>query len=133
MSYPFLSDEWIEAATALREASDVEPIVTHAVRMNLVVTGSPFEQIDLPAHVDTSSGQIVIDRGHLPQPDLEVRVDYETAKAILVDHNPQAAMNSFMEGKIVIQGDMTKLMAFQSTPVNPKAAELVNALRAITA
>ena len=49
--------------------------------------------------------------GHLENPDLTVTLDYVTAKAILVDGNPQAGMQAFMAGKIKVQGDMTKMMA----------------------
>lgn len=134
MAHEFLSEEWIQAAGALREqASDVEPVVAHQLKINLVVTDSPLEASEFPAHVDTTSGHVVIDRGHLPEADLEIRVDYQTAKSILVDKDSQVALNSFMEGRIVITGDMTKLMALQATPADPRAIELVDAIREMTA
>ena len=66
--------------------------------MNLVLTESPFGDGTLDAHLDTSSGELVVDTGHLESPDLTVTVDYETAKAILVDGDAQAAMQAFMSG-----------------------------------
>ena len=46
-------------------------------------------------------------------------VDYLTAKAIIVDGNPQAGMQAFMAGKIKVQGDMTKMMALQAGGAGP--------------
>jgi hypothetical protein len=68
--------------------------------MNLVVTVVPFGDEDIDAHMDTSTGELVLDVGHLETPDLKVTVDYDTAKAILIEGNPQAGMQAFMAGKI---------------------------------
>jgi putative sterol carrier protein len=48
---------------------------------------------------------------------------------MMVDANPQAAMQAFMAGKIKLQGDMTKAMAMQSGPPNP---ELTKRIQEIT-
>ena len=90
--------------------------IAHSVRMNLVVTAVPFGDEDIHAHMDTSSGEMVLDTGHLETQDLKVTVDYDTAKAILIDGNPQAGMQAFMAGKVRVEGDMAKLMALQATP-----------------
>jgi putative sterol carrier protein len=73
-----------------------------------------------------------MDTGHVEGEDLTVTVDYATAKAIFVDQNPQAGMQAFMAGKIKVQGDMTKLMAMQSGPVDPAAAEIAKQISEIT-
>jgi putative sterol carrier protein len=133
MAYPFLSDEWIEEAHAIRaEFQDSAPAINHPVRMNLVVTEIPFDDSDLEAHLDTTSGELDIDKGHVEDADLKVTLDYHTAKAILVDRNPQAGMQAFMAGKIRVDGDMSKLMAVQATPSDERAEEMAERLRAIT-
>ncbi|HLT69364.1 MAG TPA: SCP2 sterol-binding domain-containing protein [Acidimicrobiales bacterium] len=129
MAYQFLSDEWIEAARKLREEVGAPATAPQPVRMNLVITDVPFGSGSLDAHLDTTSGQVDLDTGHLDAPDVTATLDYETAKAILVDGNPQAAMQAFMAGKIKLQGDMTKAMAMQSGPVN---AELAKKIQEIT-
>jgi putative sterol carrier protein len=83
-------------------------------------------------HMDTSGGQVEMDLGHLDEPDLTVTADYETAKAIFVDQNPQAGMQAFMSGKIKVQGDMAKLMAMQQGAPDPKAAEIAERIKGIT-
>ena len=132
--YPFLSDEWLEAAKKIREesAGDSAP-PAHAVRMNQVITDVPFGEGSIDAHMDTSGGDVQMDIGHLENPDLTVTLDYATAKAILVDGNPQAGMQAFMAGKIKVQGDMTKLMAMQQGTPDPAAAEIAAKIKAITA
>jgi putative sterol carrier protein len=102
--------------------------------MNLVVTQVPFSEEDVLAHMDTSGGELVLETGHIEDQDLKVTVDYVTAKAILVEGNPQAGMQAFMAGKVRVEGDMAKLMALQATPAaaDPSAAEMATRLRDIT-
>ena len=131
--YAFLSDEWLEAAKKIREeyAGQTSP-PAHAVRMNQIVTDVPFGDGTINAHMDTSGGSIEMDTGHLDDPDLTVTLDYATAKAILVEGNPQAGMQAFMAGKIKVQGDMTKLMAMQSGPPDETAQKVAERIKEIT-
>ena len=134
-SYPFLSDEWLDEARKIREEyAGKTPPIAHSVKMNLVVTSVPFSDEDINAHMDTSSGELELDIGHLDAPDLKVTVDYDTAKAILIEGNPQAGMQAFMAGKVRVEGDMAKLMMLQSQPAaqDPNAAEMAAKLRDLT-
>ena len=132
--YPFLSDEWLEAAKKIREEhAGAVTAPAHAVRMNQIITEVPFGEGTIEAHVDTSGGEMDMDTGHLENPDLTVTLDYATAKAILVDGNPQAGMQAFMAGKIKVQGDMTKMMAMQSGAPDPAQAEIAAKIKEITA
>jgi putative sterol carrier protein len=134
-SYPFLSDEWLDQARKIRaEYAGKTPTIPHTVRMNLVVTQVPFSEDDIKAHMDTTGGELELDTGHLESQDLLVTVDYDTAKAILVEGNPQAGMQAFMAGKVRVEGDMAKLMALQAQPAatDPNAAEMAAKLREIT-
>lgn len=113
--YQFLTEEWIEAAKSIRDELEGDvPAPPHAVKMNLNITEVPFGDGEVTAHMDSSGGEMVMDLGHLDDPELTVTLDYATARAILVDQNPQAGMQAFMAGKVKVQGDMTKLMAMQS-------------------
>jgi putative sterol carrier protein len=134
-AYPFLSPDWMNAARTLRETlprPDTAPPV--AVRMNLVVTDTPFDA-DVQGHVDTTDGEVVIEDGHLDGPDLTVTVDYETARAIFIDQDAAAAMQAFMGGRIKVDGDLTKMLAMQASAAAPdaNAQALADALRDITA
>ncbi len=132
--FPFLSEEWIEAATGLQaEYAGKVTAPSLQMRMNLVVTEVPFGEGTEDAHLDTTSGELVINRGHVAEPDLKVTLDYETAKAILVEQNQQAGMQAFMAGKIKIEGDMSKLLALQGAPPDPIHAEIAGRVKAFTA
>jgi putative sterol carrier protein len=130
--YLFLSDEWMDEANKIRQANTASTTTPHRVRMNQIVTDVPFGEGTVNAHMDTSSGEVVLEMGHLEDPDLTVTLDYDTAKAIIVGNNPQAGMQAFMAGKIKVQGDMSKLVAMQSTPASPEALEVARQIQEIT-
>jgi len=131
--YPFLSDEWLEAAKAIRDAHPGDGAApAHVVRMNQVVTEVPFGDGTINLHMDTSGGSLELGTGHLDDADLTVTLDYATAKAILVEGNPQAGMQAFMAGKIKVQGDMTKMMAMSQGAPDPAAEEIAKQIQEIT-
>jgi putative sterol carrier protein len=131
--YPFLSPEWVEAAKTIREDYRGKiPATAHVMRLNQVITEVPFGDGTINAHVDTTTGELEMELGHLDGPDLQVTLDYATAKAIFVEGNPQAGMQAFMAGKIKVEGDVTKLMAMQATPPDPSTLELAGRIKEIT-
>jgi len=131
--YAFLSDEWVKAAKQVREEFEGKaPAPAHAVKMNQIITDVPFGDGTVNAHMDTTGGELQMDLGHLDAADVTVTLDYDTAKQIFVEGNPQAGMQAFMAGKIKIQGDMTKLMAMQQAPVDPIQQEIAGRIKDIT-
>ena len=131
--YPFLSDEWIAEARKIREQyRDKAGGNTQVIRMNQVVTDVPFGPGTINAHMDTSSGEMELETGHIDGADLKVTLDYATARAVLVEGNPQAGMQAFMAGKIKVEGDMAKLMALQTVPPDAGAQEIAQRLRDMT-
>ena len=133
--YDFLSPEWVEAAKKLQEelGGDSDAPTAHTVKMNLVITDAPFTDEEIKAHMDSTSGRVQTDLGHLDDPELTVTVDWATAKAIFVDGNPQAGMQAFMAGKVKVQGDMTKLMAMQQSTPDPNAQAMADKIKDMTA
>ena len=131
--HPFLSDEWTAEAKKIRdEYRGKTPPVPHVVKMNQIITDVPFGEGTLEAHMDSSSGEMEFDRGHVENPDVTVTLDYETAKVIFVEGNPQAGMQAFMAGKVKVQGDMTKLMVLQQGTPDPTALEVAAKIKDIT-
>ena len=107
--------------------------VTQSVKINQVVTGAPFGEGTVESYIDTSSGDVVMDLGHLEDPDVTVTTDYETARAIFVEQDPAAGMQAFMTGKITVQGDMMKLMAMQTAmPTDEASRQISEEIKAIT-
>jgi putative sterol carrier protein len=133
-TYPFLSDEWIAEARKIRaEMADPDREAappSASVRMNQVITEVPFGDGRLDAHLDTSSGTLEMETGHLDEPDVTVTLDYATAKAIFVDGTLDAGMKAFMEGRVRVQGDMAKLISAlqQLAPPDPEAVDQAQAL-----
>jgi len=107
--YPFLSDDWFSAVTALIEQHDA-PAGHQNIKMNLVVTGTPFDA-DRQFHMGSDDGKALFGQGHLDAADVTMTTDYQTAKDVFASGNPQAGMQAFMAGKVKVQGDMAKLMA----------------------
>jgi len=128
--YQFLSDEWVVEAKKIREATDDAGTITTPVKMNLNITDVPFGEGSVEAHMDSTEGAVKLDLGHLDEADVTVTLDYDTAKSMMVDADPQAGMQAFMAGKIKLQGDMTKALALQSGVPNP---ELTKKIKEITA
>ncbi len=113
MPFPFLSEEWISAAGEIRARyEDQTPSIAASVRANLNINEVPFgEDGSLAAHLDTTSGRMEMDLGHLDPADVTLTMDYATAKSFVVDQDQAAIMQAVMAGRVRIQGDLTKLMA----------------------
>lgn len=110
-AFPFLSDQWIDSFLALQaEYRDQLPPPMVKMKLNQEITGTPFGADAVKLHVDTTSGKAVIGRGHVEGPDTTVSLDYATAKALMVAQDQQQVMQAFMQGKIKVQGDMSKIM-----------------------
>jgi hypothetical protein len=156
MPYEFLSSEWIETAEQIydRHGHHVAGRGFPALVVNLVVTGVPFGPGEVEAHTDTTSGGILIHRGNAAAPDLTLRLDYETARCLMVDQDPQLAIEALILGRIQIEGDMDALSAKTNldlpqlpalltslnlgnmvglADVDPTAARIAEELRGITA
>ncbi len=126
MTHPFLSDEWMTAAKAIREKyADQATKVTTSIRMNQVVTDVPFGDGTVKSYLDTSSGDVDMELGELDNPDLTVTTDWETARKIFVDQDQAAGMQAFMTGKVKIQGDMMKMMAMQTAAPDDEIAKKI--------
>ncbi len=141
MQHPFLSEEWISAAREIRTRyADQAPTTSATVRVNLNISGVPFGEGDLPAHLDTSSGRLEMELGHLDEADATVTTDYDTAKNLVVYQDQGALMQAFMGGRVKIQGDGAKLMALaaagQSASGTPDAVllagKIADEIKAIT-
>lgn len=156
MPHVFLSPEWIEMAEKIyeRHGHHVAGRGFPALVVNLVVTGAPFGPGEVEAHTDTTSGDILIRRGNAAAPDLTLRLDYETARSLMIDQDAQLAIEALILGRIQIEGDMAALSAKTNldlpqlpalltslnlgsmvglSEVDPTAARIAEELRGITA
>jgi len=135
VTHPFLSDEWMQAAKAIREKyADRATKVSQSIRVNQIITDVPFGDGTVKSYMDTSSGDIVMELGELETPDVTVTTDYDTAKKLFVEQDQAAGMQAFMSGKIKVQGDMMKMMAMQTAmPQDDVAKTIAEEIKGITA
>jgi hypothetical protein len=133
--YLFLTDEWIEAARQIRARYESHlPAISVSVRINQVITEVPFGDGTVNAFIDTSGGQVRFELGALDDPDAVIHADYEAARALLIDRDLAAVMPLMLTGRIMIQGDMMKLMAMQtSISSNELSNQVAQEIAAITA
>jgi putative sterol carrier protein len=133
VGHEFLSDDWINAAKAIRDKYASE-ITTKppAIKMNQVITETPGGE-DIKMFLDTSSGEMVMDKGELPDADVTITLPYEVAKKQMVDQDQAAAMQAFMSGKVKVQGDMMKLMGMQGMGADPVTAKINDEIKEMTA
>jgi formylmethanofuran dehydrogenase subunit C len=135
--HPFLSQEWLTEARRIgNEYGGQLDAGEYLVRMNQVITDVPFGGGTVHTHIDSSSGTMEMEIGHLEDPDVTVTLDYETARSIFIEGNRDAGMQAFMAGKIIVQGDMTKLllaMQQQQVTPDPRAVEIHRRIQQITA
>ncbi len=109
--HEFLSPAWLEEFERLRERLGVESVeVSVPLRMNQLIRGAPFRDDAIEAHVDTTGGRLDIALGLLDEPDVTIALDYDTARSLFVDLDPQRAIEAFLQGRITVTGDLTKLL-----------------------
>ncbi len=132
--YEFLSSEWLEEFHSISARLGADRIgIEGAVRLNQIVSGCPFQAEPLKAYLSTANGYLEIGIGELEDPDLTVSLDYDTAKVMFVDLDPQRAIEAFLGGKVLVTGDMTKLLGLaQALAARGPADPLGKALKAIT-
>jgi hypothetical protein len=131
----FLSEDWVIQARVLHEEYKGKGTPPAAqARINLTITEVPGDVNDghIFATIDTTDGAADLDLGSFDSPDASISLEYDTAKAFLVEGNPQVVMQAVMSGKVKISGDMTKVLALGSGAPDEVAIEMGGRLRAIT-
>ena len=115
MIYSFLSEEWMAAVRTIRAKYHGKTVpITQPIRMNQVVTAVPFGEGTVHSFLETTSGEVVMDLGSLPDADVTITTDYQTARKIFLEQDPTAAMVALMSGYIKVDGDIVKMMAMQT-------------------
>lgn len=132
---PFLSATWIEAVRQLRHELPAPDNLPQVV-VNFTVDDAPDDLGggSVTLHLDSTSGvpELVLD--HHDAPDVSVTTDYATARTMLVEGDPGAAMAAFMSGKVLVQGELIKLLTLNgSLATDPRAAEVAERIRSLTA
>lgn len=129
--HEFLSDDWFAIVDRLVEEMGADAPSHADMVMNLVVTDTPFGA-ERHLHVGARDGRGHWGIGHVPDANVTITTDYETAREILFSGDPQAGLDAFIRGKVVIQGDLAKLLATIQAG-GAGASALAEAIQGITA
>ena len=128
-AHPFLSAAWIAAARELREEyRERVPPIDLAISVNVTVIEAPFDSGIVTGHVDTSTGALLIEEGHLDRADLTIELRYELARSLFVARDFGAAMQAFFAGQVKVTGDSSKLLEIQPPSGDATAHPLVSEL-----
>lgn len=130
----FLTDEWIELARSIYEEIDEVPeeLKQLSAIVSVRVNGCPHGEPHQRFFVIVDEG-LVIDMGRGDPPvdaDAVVEGDFDTAKQLLLGEITAEAV--ITQGRVRIQGDIAKLVAFATQQKHPVAQELTAKIRALT-
>src|SRR5581483_52091 len=131
MRFPFLSDAWFDAVEALRDKAPAPPEEVAGVAVNMVVTGGP----DGDRTLHFAEGRF--DRGLVDGAPTTVTVPHRVARSMLVDLDPEVAINAFFVGEIKVEGDITRLIELTQSngamlAATPEQLAFIGELRELT-
>ena len=127
MPHEFQSDDWFDEVERIRAGLD--PAVPESLRdllINVSVTGGP--QGDRDMHI--GGGRFL--PGLADAAPTRLHVPYDIARAMFLEGDTQKAMEAFLSGEILVEGDMAKLMQMQAAQPGAGARELAERIRAAT-
>ena len=123
----WLSQEWLDENTRLAETQPERPGAS--ARLQYVITGDPSG--DIAYYWVVTDGHLVENTlGLLPDAEVTLTESYEDAMAI--QKGELDANTAFMQGRIKVTGDVTKLMALLPITMSPEFREFQRAVLEIT-
>jgi hypothetical protein len=129
MALPFLSDAWFTKVDELiAAAGDLKiPEPMRAAAINIAVTRDAGGITEL--HLVDG----LFKRGHNPAFSTKLTVGEDIARKIFVDGDAPAGVQAFLEGKIVVDGDLAMVVGMQTTEPSEPQLRLTRQIAAITA
>lgn len=112
--YEFLSPEWEKAADEIVGAREAETGSDILLTINVTISPTPYG--DKQVSIVARDGSVALIEAHQDTADVTVKSDYDTAKSLFLEGTMAIVMNAMMQGKVVVQGNMAKLMSMASNP-----------------
>ncbi len=132
--FQFLSPEWEKAAEELGQGVQAEAPEDLDMTVNVTVSPTPFGDKNLS--IFNHQGQVSVEKSHRENADVSVKTDYETAYKLFMGSDMNLILSAMLEGKLLVQGDIAKLMnsAQQNGAIQalPMSEELTKELIEIT-
>jgi hypothetical protein len=128
MRYPFLSDEWFAKVDELiAQAGDLKiPEAMRVAKVNIVVTSPKGE-----TKLYMQDG--LFKRGHEPSYTTSLTLNEDIARKIFVDGDTAAGVQAYLEGQIVVEGDLKQVVEMQTVEPSEPQKALTRKIAEITA
>ena len=131
-AYPFLSPEWIDAVSAIRdEFRGDDPVIDIPIRANVTITDAPFDEPTITGHVDTTGVALSLEIGHLDESDFALEMTYDTAYTMFVDRDPQALLGILVGGDVKLTGDSSKILGLAGMAAPPADGDTTSVAREV--
>jgi putative sterol carrier protein len=126
----FLSDPWFaEVQKLIAAAGDLKlPEPMKDVAVNATIRRSQAAGGDVLVFLKDG----VVAQGHRPVADATISLDEALAKKLFVEADAVAGVQAFMTGELVVEGDLAKVVAMQTTEPSAEQKALVHKIAAIT-
>ena len=124
----FLSDPWFdEVAKLMASVGDLNlPAPMRNVKVNVTIKRAAGG--DVPAFVEDG----VVARGHRPGADATITLDEALARKLFVEADAAAGVQAFLEGQLVVEGDLAKVVAMQTAEPSAEQKALAKKIAQIT-
>ena len=130
--YAYLSQEWLDAAQPIRDRFASTSTTEVPLVANVTVTGMPFGPSAAEMH-SAPGVPNVFDPGHVAEAAVELALDYQLARMILLDTSTNILQLGLGSGQIVVNGDADRLRSYWQDHIGDQAYLTMMAdLRAIT-
>jgi hypothetical protein len=128
MRYEFLSDEWFDKVDELiAQAGDLDiPEAMRQAQVNVTVVSAGGE-----TRLHMKDGLFY--RGHQASMPTQLTLGADLARRIFVDGDVTAGVQGFLEGQIVVEGDLASVVKLQTTLPSEAQKRLTSQIAAITA
>jgi len=124
----FLSEPWFdEVAKLMASAGDLNlPAPMRNVKVNVTIKRAAGG--DVPAFVEDG----VVARGHRDGADATITLDEALARKLFVEADAAAEVQAFLEGQLVVEGDLAKVVAMQTAEPSAEQKALAKKIAQIT-
>lgn len=111
--FAFLSPEWELAAQSLSDTTTTEAPAGIEFSLNVTIAPTPYGDKEISVVVKDEIAELK--DSHVEVADITVKSDYATAYTLFLEGDMKIVLNAMLEGKIVVSGDIAKLLALSNS------------------
>ena len=123
----FLSQTWFDTLKQLND--DAGELNLPPTLANLIINIT-IKQENTPVELHLKAGKLSIH--HTDNAISTIAIDKETVSKLILENDPDVAIEAFMTGKIRIDGDMAQVMALQSAKPSQEQKALYKKIKEMT-